>query len=91
MLECLLAYAESGVLDDLHADGWPRSPLAVAASLGRQPMMDLNWTVIHSACESGKWFVGILRYPILGLVFLKERQSPGGICIGRRKYCKIFF
>ncbi|XP_050060002.1 uncharacterized protein LOC126551212 [Aphis gossypii] len=65
MLECLLAYAESGVLDDLHADGWPRSPLAVAASLGRRPMMDemlqdqynddddLNWTVIHSACESG--------------------------------------
>ncbi|CAH1707862.1 unnamed protein product [Aphis gossypii] len=57
MLECLLAYAESGVPDDLHADGWPRSPLAVAASLGHWPMMDLNWTVIHSACESGNVYM----------------------------------
>lgn len=85
MLDCLLAYAEPGVLDALHAGGRPRPPLVVAAALGRHTAVDAllsRGVDVNTRCGNGETALHAAvraNWPALA-----DRLLDAGACIDSR-------
>ncbi|XP_060872400.1 ankyrin-3-like [Metopolophium dirhodum] len=85
MLKCLLAYAGPHVLQVLHAGGWPRPPLVVAASLGHRPAVDALLACgvdVNAHCGNGETALHAAargNWPVL-----VDRLLDAGACVDAR-------